>query len=243
MPALRVIYTSGHRAYNLLAKRTLHTVEITNLATPSTYNPPGHVQLEPSARVEHLCVNFDMFPEQLPSFIFYWGIIPSSIRFLHVSATFPQVSTYPQMLAGLKALEGLEWSAKRKTNSFPRPAGFVVPPTDYYPKAVRECSECCPTLTTIVFVSWADAREVWRAGEMRRRWERSDEPPSRLTVQDSTGKRWHLVSSDVSLWRSRMFPLIMPSLVISIHFDPQSCFPFFCTSWFSTLPTLVRCIV
>jgi hypothetical protein len=48
MPALRVIYTSGYRAAKLLANRTLHTVEITNIATPSTYNPPGHVHREPT---------------------------------------------------------------------------------------------------------------------------------------------------------------------------------------------------
>jgi len=208
MPALRVIYTSGYRAAKLLANRNLHTVEITNIATPSTYNPPGHVHKEPSAHVEHLCANFDLFPEQLPSFILYWGITPSSIRFLHLSGTFPQFSAYPQILASLTSLEGFEWSAKRKSKTFPRPQGFVTPNADYYQTAVRECSDCCPTLNAIIFVAWSDTREVWRASTTIRRWERTEGPLDRLTVQDGSGKRWHLVSSDRTSWRTRSSMLL-----------------------------------
>jgi len=202
MPALRVIYTSGYRAAKLLENRNLHTVEITNIATPSTYNPPGHVHKEPSARVEHLCANFDLFPEQLASFILYWGITPSSIRFLHLSGTFPQYSVYPQILASLTLLEGFEWSAKRKSKTFPRPQGFVTPTADYYQAAVRECSDCCPTLNAIIFVAWSDAREVWRASATIRRRERM-EGRLDLTVQDGSGKRWQLVSSNRTSWRTR----------------------------------------
>lgn len=215
MPALRVIYTSGYRAAQLLANRNLHTVEITNLASPSTYSPPGHAPGEPTARVEHLSANFDLFPEQLPSFILYWGITPSSIRFLHLSGTFPQFSAYPQILASLTSLEGFEWSAKRKSKTFPRPQGFVTPPADYYQTAVRECSDCCPTLSTIVFVAWSDAREVWRASTTLRRWERMEARVGRHTVQDGSGKRWHLVSSNRTSWRSRSSMLL--NLPPSIH--------------------------
>lgn len=208
MPALRVIYTSGYRAAKLLADRTLHTVEITNIATPSTYNPPGHVHKEPTARVEHLCANFDSFPEQLPSFIVYWGVIPSSIRFLHISGAFPQFSAYPQILASLTSLEGIEWSAKRKSKIFPRPQAFVTPTPDYYQTAVRECSDCCPTLNAIIFVAWSDAREVWRASATLRRWERMEGRGDRLTVHDGSGKRWQLVSSDRASWRTRSSMLL-----------------------------------
>lgn len=214
MPSLRVVYTSGHRASRLLAHRMLHTVEITNIATPSTYNPPGHVQTEPTAHVEHLCANFDMFPEQLPSFVHYWGIIPSSVRFLHINGTFPPLSAYSQMLASLPAVAGLEWSAKRRSKAFPRIQGFVTPSYNYFQSAVKECSESCKTLSTIVFITGTGAREVWRAGGTLRRWERIEEHQSRLTVQDGSGKRWHLADSEGAVWRPRPFTLTLPTSLI-----------------------------
>lgn len=203
MPNLRVIYTSGHRAARLLSNRSLHTVEITNISSSSTFNTPGHTPEEPMARVEHLVVNFDMFPEQLPSFIRYWGIIASSIRYLHVHGAFPTISLLGTILGPLTSLIGLEWSAARRCEKFPRHAGNVSPTKDFIQQAVKECSERCPTLATITLVSWSKKRDVWKLSSPPKRWQRADADDghslgTKPTIQDGYGKRWQLVSSEES---------------------------------------------
>ncbi|KAF8317336.1 hypothetical protein DL93DRAFT_2165601 [Clavulina sp. PMI_390] len=160
LPNLRVLYTTTHRAFNLLAGRSLHTVEITNIG--------GHLYAdlgkEATAKVEHFCVNIDTYPISLYTLVSgACGIIPSSIAYLHVSSTFPEPSFFSNLLNALTGLQGLEWNSSKKTSGFPRTSSATSGTHGtYFSRAIKACSEAAPTLNAIDFVT-STMRESWRA--------------------------------------------------------------------------------